>query len=104
MPVTRVLEHARATGVVLHIVHVTSSSLAAIGDHLAAIDVARHRGDDVTTEVYPYTAGSTLNEVAVYDEGWREKRGSTLEIWSGSRPVSGSQRRAFGAIESRVEP
>jgi dihydroorotase len=74
-PVERVLGHARATGAALHIVHITSSSLAAIADNLAAIDAARSNGVDVTTELYPYTASSTHIQAAVFDEGWREKRG-----------------------------
>jgi dihydroorotase len=41
----------------------------------AMIDSARARGLDVTTEVYPYTAGSTLLQSAIFDPGWQEKLG-----------------------------
>jgi N-acyl-D-aspartate/D-glutamate deacylase len=74
-PVERVLGHARAAGAALHIVHINSSSLAAIGKNLRAIDAARSDGVDVTTELYPYTASSTFIQAAVFDEGWRGKRG-----------------------------
>jgi N-acyl-D-aspartate/D-glutamate deacylase len=33
------------------------------------------RGLDVTTECYPYTAGSTGLESALFDSGWQEKMG-----------------------------
>ena len=36
---------------------------------------ARKRGIDVTTEGYPYTAGMTLINSALFNPGWREKRG-----------------------------
>ncbi|MCP5042438.1 MAG: amidohydrolase family protein, partial [bacterium] len=36
---------------------------------------ARAQGLDVTTEAYPYTAGSTMIESALFDEGFRERRG-----------------------------
>ena len=38
--------------------------------HLCA---AQERGLDVTTEVYPYTAGSTSLQSAIFDEGFRER-------------------------------
>jgi dihydroorotase len=39
------------------------------------IDGARKRGVDVTTEAYPYTAGSTRLESAIFDSGWPERIG-----------------------------
>ena len=54
-----VLEHAEATGVRLHIVHVASSCIREVPQCLAAIDSARARGVQVTTEAYPYGSGST---------------------------------------------
>ena len=74
-PLETVLGHARATGAALHVVHVNSSSMAAIEAYLARIAEARKEGLDVTTEAYPYTAGSTRLESALFDPGWREKRG-----------------------------
>jgi len=38
---------------------------------------ARARGLDVTTECYPYPAGSTALESAIFDEGWQERQGIT---------------------------
>lgn len=54
----------------LHIVHVNSSgdtSLAAFLDH---IRTARDRGQDVTTEAYPYGAGMTEIQSALFDD-WK---------------------------------
>ncbi len=74
-PVDEVIGYARETGASLHIVHVNSGSLAAIGRNLEKIEAARAEGLDVTTEVYPYTAASTVIEAALFDEGFRAKRG-----------------------------
>ena len=54
----------------LHIVHVNSSgdtSLAAFLDHIQA---ARDHGQDVTTEAYPYGAGMTEIQSALFDD-WK---------------------------------
>ena len=70
-----VLADAAATGAPLHIVHVNSSALRDLPAALELIAGARRRGLDVTTEAYPYTAGSTLIESAIFDDGWRERLG-----------------------------
>jgi dihydroorotase len=70
-----VLADAAVTGAPLHVVHVGSSGLAQ-GVMLAdMIEGARTRGLDVTTEVYPYTAGSTLLQTAIFDSGWQRRLG-----------------------------
>jgi dihydroorotase len=43
------------------------------------ISAARARGMDVTTECYPYAAGMTTIESAIFDEGWREQMGIDYE-------------------------
>src|SRR5260221_13700556 len=40
---------------------------------IAMVEGARKSGFDVTTECYPYTAGSTYLQSAVFDPGWQEK-------------------------------
>ena len=74
-PLETALEHARATGASLHVVHIVSSAREATPRALAAIDAARDEGLLVTTEVYPYTAGSTPIESAMFEPGWRERMG-----------------------------
>jgi dihydroorotase len=68
-----VIANAAATGASLHIVHVNSSSLWDLPLALEIIEGAAERGVDVTTEAYPYTAGSTSIESAIFDEGWQER-------------------------------
>jgi len=70
-----VLSDAAATGAPLHVVHVTSVGLAATPTLLAMIDGARARGLDVTTEAYPYTAGATMLQSAIFDPGFQERLG-----------------------------
>jgi dihydroorotase len=42
---------------------------------LDLIDEANKKGFDITTELYPYTAGSTLLQSAIFNDGWQEKLG-----------------------------
>jgi N-acyl-D-aspartate/D-glutamate deacylase len=67
---------ARVAGAALHIVHVNSSAGDDLEAFLAGIQAARDAGQDVTTEAYPYGAGMTRIESALFDgwEGWPEER------------------------------
>lgn len=71
--VQEVIANAAATGASLHIVHITSTCLRQTATALRMIDGARRRGLDVTTEAYPYTAGMTGLETAIFSEGWQER-------------------------------
>jgi N-acyl-D-aspartate/D-glutamate deacylase len=70
-----VIADAAATGAPLHIVHVTSVGLGATPVLLDLIDGARARGLDVTTEAYPYLAGATMLQSAIFDPGFTERMG-----------------------------
>jgi dihydroorotase len=59
---------AKAAGASLHIVHVNSSAGDEIAGFLAAIQAARDAGQDVTTEAYPYGAGMTEIQSALFDD------------------------------------
>jgi N-acyl-D-aspartate/D-glutamate deacylase len=61
---------AAAAQAPLHIVHVNSSADAEIDGFLAAIETARANGQDVTTEAYPYGAGMTEIQSALFDD-WK---------------------------------
>jgi N-acyl-D-aspartate/D-glutamate deacylase len=61
---------ARSAGASLHIVHVNSSADDQIDAFLVAIKAARDAGQDVTTEAYPYGAGMTEIQSALFDD-WR---------------------------------
>jgi len=68
-----VIAAAAATAAPLHVVHITSMGLKYTPQLIAVIEGSRRRGLDVTTECYPYTAGSTYLQSAVFDPGWQEK-------------------------------
>ena len=74
-PALAAIALARETGASLHIVHLNSSANLGGDAVLAAIDAVRGEGLDVTTEAYPYTAASTFLQAALFDPGWRSKRG-----------------------------
>ena len=61
---------AKAAGAALHIVHVNSSAGDDIDEFLSEIRAARDAGQDVTTEAYPYGAGMTEIQSALFDD-WR---------------------------------
>ncbi len=66
-PIQEVVSNALTTGTALHIVHLNSSTNESARPALAMIRAAREAGLDVTTESYPYTAGSTLIQSALFD-------------------------------------
>jgi N-acyl-D-aspartate/D-glutamate deacylase len=77
--VEEVIAAAASTGAPLHVVHVTSIGLKDTPDLIALIEGAKRQGLDVTTECYPYTAGSTNLETAIFDPGWQESMGITYK-------------------------
>ena len=70
-----VVADSAATGAPLHVVHITSMGLRETPRLLEVIHGAQKRGLDVTTEAYPYVAGSTGLESAMFDPGWQERMG-----------------------------
>jgi N-acyl-D-aspartate/D-glutamate deacylase len=71
-----VIANAAATGVPLHICHVTSKGLNDTAVILEVIAGARRNGLDITTEAYPYTAGSTAIGNALFNDGWQQRFGA----------------------------
>lgn len=74
-----VLAAAASTGASLHVVHITSMGLKYTPRLIAMVAGAQKEGLDVTTECYPYTAGSTYLQSAVFDPGWQESMGITYK-------------------------
>jgi N-acyl-D-aspartate/D-glutamate deacylase len=70
-----VIGAAAITGASLHIVHINSTCLRDALECISMIEGARARGLDVTTEAYPYIAGMTAINSALFNPGWREKLG-----------------------------
>ena len=62
------IANAATTGASLHIVHANSSANESARVALEMIRGARERGLDVTSESYPYTAGSTWIESPLFDD------------------------------------
>jgi N-acyl-D-aspartate/D-glutamate deacylase len=77
--VNEVIGAAAVTGASLHIVHINSSCGSQALDCLSLIAGARARGLDVTTEAYPYEAGMTYVNSALFNPGWQEKFGITYK-------------------------
>jgi len=77
--VEEVIGAAAVTGASLQIVHINSSCLSDAPECLAMVAGARARGLDVTTEAYPYIAGMTEINSALFDPGWQEKFGISYD-------------------------
>jgi N-acyl-D-aspartate/D-glutamate deacylase len=73
--VSEVIAASAITGAPLHIVHINSTCLKDSMECLAMVEGARARGLDVTTEAYPYIAGMTYINSALFNPGFREKLG-----------------------------
>jgi N-acyl-D-aspartate/D-glutamate deacylase len=73
--VSEVIGAAAITGASLHIVHINSSCTADTLECLSMIEGARARGLDVTVEAYPYIAGMTAINSAVFNPGWQQQLG-----------------------------
>lgn len=67
---------AAAGGSALHVVHMNSSGTSMAMEMLETIAEAKRQGQDVTTESYPYEAGMTRIESALFDgwEDWEDAR------------------------------
>lgn len=73
--ISEVIAASAITGAPLHIVHINSSCLRDALECLSMIEGARAHGLDVTTEAYPYIAGMTFINSAVFNPGWQERQG-----------------------------
>jgi len=84
--------------------HVRSSCLKDAPECLAMIAGARARGLDVTAEAYPYTAGMTYINSALFNPGWREKLGIGYDGLV--LPETGERltRERFEALHSSAAP
>jgi dihydroorotase len=67
------ISNAATSGAPLHLVHINSMSLSHIELALDMIENAKNKGIDVSTEMYPYTAASTLLQSAIFNDGWQQR-------------------------------
>jgi N-acyl-D-aspartate/D-glutamate deacylase len=77
--ISEVIGAAAITGASLHIVHLNSSCSLDSLECLSMIEGARARGLDVTTEAYPYIAGMTAINSAVFNPGWQQRMGISYD-------------------------
>ena len=77
--VSEVIAAAAVTGASLQVVHVNSSCMQDAPECLSMIAGARARGLDVTTESYPYIAGMTYINSAVFNPGWQQRIGISYD-------------------------
>jgi N-acyl-D-aspartate/D-glutamate deacylase len=77
--VGEVIGSAAVTGAALQIVHINSTCLGDVPECLAMVAGAKARGLDVTAEAYPYIAGMTSINSALFNEGWQEKFGVSYD-------------------------
>ena len=77
--ISEVIGAAAISGASLHIVHINSSCGRDALECLSLVEGARARGLDVTTEAYPYIAGMTSINSALFNPGWQEKFGISYD-------------------------
>ncbi|MBM4189018.1 MAG: D-glutamate deacylase [Gemmatimonadetes bacterium] len=77
--IQEVIANAAATGASAQVVHLNSISVVQRGVETALdlIAGARARGIDVMADAYPWEAGSTGLESAVFDPGWQQRMSIT---------------------------
>ena len=66
-----VLALVRETGASMHVCHITHNAMVNLELFLLEIRMARAEGFDISTELLPYTAGSTSIGAAVFGRDWR---------------------------------
>lgn len=92
--IQQAISNAVLTNAPLHIVHVNSMALDEIELAIEMVNTAQKRGFDITTEMYPYTAGSTGIASAIFDDGWQERLGIGYQdlqwVSTGERLTEGS--------------
>lgn len=75
LSIQEAISNAAMTGAALHLVHINSMALGQIQLALEMIRSANEKGLNISTELYSYTAASTLLNSAFFDEGWQERLG-----------------------------
>jgi len=102
--ISEVIGASAVSGASLHIVHINSSCGSQGIDCLTLIAGARARGLDVTTEAYPYEAGMTYINSALFNPGWQEKFGVTYHDLM--LPETGERltRERFDELHNSSEP
>ena len=93
--VTEAITSAEASGAPLHVVHANSSGGEDTEEFLRRIQEAVDRGQDVTTEAYPYSAGQTRIESALFDD-WESYDDERFGIYQWVATGERLTRESFG--------
>lgn len=67
-----VIELAERSGAPVHVCHLQASAMGGVEEFLRLVRAARDRGVRISTESFPYNAGSTSNTAAVFNRDWRK--------------------------------
>jgi hypothetical protein len=94
------LDLSASTRTPLHIAHINSTAGDDIERWLTVVGDARTKGVDVTTEVYPYTAGATLIQSALYD-GWETWPDARFESFQWAATGERLTRETFGKYRAQ---
>lgn len=76
--VAEIVSLAAATGAQMHIHHLNSTSARDIPRIAELLRGAQQRGLHITTEAYPYGAGSTVVGAELFRGNWRERMGGAV--------------------------
>lgn len=81
--VDEVIDLARLTGTAVHFCHINSNALGAIDVFLERVTEAQRANVDISTEAYPYEAGSTQIGAAAFKGDWQRLYGMSHEdiVW-----------------------
>lgn len=86
--VRKLTAFAATLGMGVHIAHINSTAGDDVGSWLDTVRALRAAGQDVTTEVYPYTAGASLIQSALYDnwKSWPDERFARMQ-WAATGEI-----------------
>ena len=70
--------NAAMTGACVHIVHINSMAMSSTPDMIRLFHIARDRGVDVSTEIYPWDAAVDQIRSVIFDPGWEKRWGVSV--------------------------
>jgi len=104
--VEELIGYARATGVSVHIGHITSTGgTFTMRESLAMIEQARSNGFDITACAYPYNFWGTYLNSARFDMGWQKRFGisyADLQLGGSSERLTDSSFRTYQKLGKLV--
>ena len=96
-----VISATAITGAPTHIVHIQSTGNRTTPQLLKLVDGALARGLDITTEIYPYTAGMTDIRSAIFDPGWQDRAKITYKDLQDPKTGNRLNSETFSAMREK---